>query len=286
MSKTPSSILASGTRSRPCNLPQLAKRTERTLRVCSLPPSRATEIFLRLPGRCRNPASEYASQPTLALSSSLVSSMMSASVPTPAMTRNACSLSEPSTCSSLMLPVSMVRTGPRTAPKAAVAMSSSGTSTFLASRFPVPSGMSPRLASVPLRTSATARTVPSPPAAMTTSHPASSARRAAPCPGSSGSDSKTSGCGKPCLGTHVFNGGDRLFGAGLGRIEHQRNLAGGRRDADFWHQDLGPVAVNEPTHGEPTQRRGDARGACRNEGNKSIALHSALSLTGIARLRS
>ena len=105
-------------------------------------------------------------------------------------------------------------------------------------------------------------------------------------PGVVGFGFKDQGCGEPCLGTHVFNGGDRLFGAGLGRIEHQRNLAGGRRDADFWHQDLGPVAVNEPTHGEPTQRRGDARGACRNEGNKSIALHSALSLTGIARLRS
>ena len=135
--------------------------------------------------------------------------MIAASRPRPAMTRKACRRSptlEPSpTCSSRCAssglsrsqPTSMCRLRPVMATSTARARSSVGTSRLRASRLPVPPGSSPIGTPEPTISCATARTVPSPPKAHTTSTFSASAVRVWPKPTSCSSVSMKSGSSHP-----------------------------------------------------------------------------------------
>ena len=120
--------------------------------------------------------------------------MTCASKPIPAMTRKVVDSPSGSTRS---VPVSMSAEVPVSAVRSAHSGRSRTTSRLRASRFPVPSGRIPRETSVPTSASATARTVPSPPPAMTTSTPAATASSAGPRPGSSSVVSRMSGSSQP-----------------------------------------------------------------------------------------
>ena len=120
--------------------------------------------------------------------------MTCASNPIPAMTRNGVPASSGST---RRVPVSMSAEVPVSAVRSAHSGRSRTMSRLRASRLPVPIGRMPSSTSVPMRASATARTVPSPPPAMTTSTPASTASRAGPRPGSSTVVSRMSGSCQP-----------------------------------------------------------------------------------------
>ena len=73
----------------------------------------------------------------------------------------------------------------RSSATARAASGSSGMDRLPARTLPVPTGMMPMRTPDPAMPAATARTVPSPPAAMTTEAPSSRARTACPVPGSS-----------------------------------------------------------------------------------------------------
>ncbi len=119
--------------------------------------------------------------------------MTVASKPAPAITRNARSGMAPSTRTH---PTSTARSSPVSATRAAAGRSS-GVPRLRASRLPVPVGSRPIATRVPASTSATERTVPSPPHASTTSAPRATASRACPVPGSATVVSNHSGSCQP-----------------------------------------------------------------------------------------
>lgn len=128
--------------------------------------------------------------------------MTSASKPIPAITRNgsrptkgrasgpmsAICASSPSVGSGAPILPTSIRCGLPVKATMARLLSEepSGRLRLRASRFPVPSGRMPSGTSVPASCPATVRTVPSPPAAITTAGPSAKAARVWPAPGSSG----------------------------------------------------------------------------------------------------
>ena len=130
------------------------------------------------------------------LASSLVFDITVASYPIPAITVN--SVSSPSG-DVRNRAASITRSCPHRATRMAHSNRLSGIDRFLASRFPVPIGMIPMGTSVSANASAIARTVPSPPAAITTSAPFSRASCAMDVPGSSFVVSMNSGSSHPSL---------------------------------------------------------------------------------------
>ncbi len=136
--------------------------------------------------------------------------MIAASRPRPAMTRKAwrrcpsvapsptCSSRSASDGSSVIQPTSTWRLRPVMATSTARPRSSVGSSRLRARRFPVPPGSRPIGTPVPTISWATARTVPSPPNAQTTSTPSASAARVWPKPTSCSSVSRKSGTSQPC----------------------------------------------------------------------------------------
>ena len=135
--------------------------------------------------------------------------MIAASSPRPAMTRKAwrrgpvatprrrAPRGATSSGSSVIQPTSMCRLRPVSATSTARSRSSVGSSRLRARRLPVPPGSRPIGTPVPTISWATARTVPSPPKAQTTSTPSARAARVWPKPTSCSSVSRKSGSSHP-----------------------------------------------------------------------------------------